>query len=247
MQELRFLTHTLWKFKNKDKLSSKNYRMKKINLIIGLCLVTLGGIHSQTIDVDNYFSGLNVVTEKGGLPDGVIGSSYITDEFQPAKISTDDKTYAVRYNAYRDEMEIQHNNQNYYLTKTVGFTITFITDNKVYQSFPLPENAGKTGFFVVLAAGDKGTVLLREKITFIEGSQSSTGYDSAQPPQFKRQKDTFYLYRNGMATEITTKKKDFLNLFGAQSKQVESYMKKEKLNPKKAEDLSQIFTYYNSL
>ena len=177
------------------------------------------------------------------------GTSYINEDFLPAKLSSADKVYAMRYNAYQDEMEYKNDGNSYYLPKNFNYSVTFTGNNKVYQVYSFEEKGNtKSGFFVVPFSGDKICLLLKEKIEFYEEVPAKSGYQKSKPPKLKREKDKLYMcYKDNTATELPSKKKNILLLFSDAAKDIEDYAKKNKLGFSNNEDLIEIFKYFNSL
>ena len=179
----------------------------------------------------------------------LVGSSYIDKIFQAAKISVDSTIYSIRFDAYQDEMEIEKDNQKFYLRKDFNYTATFLGTNKVYQVYDYEDtDQDRTGFFVVLFNGDKVSLLMKERIKFFEEVIAKSGYDKHQPPTLKRVKDKLYIgYKNNETEELPKKKNEILKLFSNNSKNIESFAKENKLGFKNKKDLIKIFTYYHTL
>lgn len=179
----------------------------------------------------------------------LVGSIYINENFLPAKLSDSQNNYLIRYNAYQDEMEVKKNGNSYYLSKNLNYTINFEGTNKSYQVYNYSKkNETVPGFFVILYAGDKISLLRKEKIKFFEEVKAKTGYDKYKPPTLKRVDDEIYIgYKNNLAIELPNKKKEVLNLFVSKSKEVETFVNEHKLGFKSEEDLIKIFSFYHSL
>ena len=217
-----------------------------ILLIMLLCSITN---YSQTIIIPELRNDMQSTISFDLRSKDLVGSSYIEKNFLPAKLSVDGAIYSMRFNAYKDEMEIEKDNNKFYLRQDFNYTATFLRTNKVYQVYKYEEkDQDKTGFFVVLFSGDKVSLLLKEKIQFYEEVIAETGYDKYQPPALKRKKDKLYIgYKNNETKELPKKKKDIIKLFSSKSKNIESFAKENKLGFKNKEDLVKIFTYYHSL
>lgn len=182
--------------------------------------------------------------------DATEGSSYVVEEFSPVRLSNDEKIYLMRYNAFKDEMEINKDDKLYFLPKVMDYTVTFINNNKVYQIFTDTDkdSSNKDGFFVVLFKGDNISLLLKEKIIISTKVDPILGYDQKNPPKLKRLKDELYIgYKNNTIREFPRRKKDILKLFSTKSNEIKSYAKKNNLNLKNKKDLIKIFAYYDSL
>lgn len=213
--------------------------------------ITVIGVscYSQTTESDQMLKNSVTITSFDYGDKGLVGSSYINDAFLPAKLSDNNETYFLRYNAYKDEMEGKKNNNFYRLIKKLDYTISFKAIDKTYKVLNYEDdNKNILGFFVVLFNGDKISLLAKERIKFFEEVKAKTGYDKYQPPTLKQLKDKLYIsYNNKEASELPDRKNDILNLFSSKAVEVEKYAKKNKLKLKSTDDLIQLFKYYNAL
>jgi len=205
-------------------------------------------IYSQ-YDSEHLFNNSNIVPSFDHRSNSLLGSSYINEQFLAVKLAHTEKTYLMRYNAYKDEMEFEKDGKLFYLTKAYNFLITFDGLNKVYQVFSYQENKrAKDGYFIVLSNGDKVSLLLQEKIKYFDGVKARSGYTEDKPASLKRLNDKLYIgYKNSTASELPNKKKDLLKLFSSKSTEIEAYAKKNNLGFKNTEDLIQLFKHYNAL
>ena len=178
----------------------------------------------------------------------VIGSSYVNENFLSGTISNREMVYSMRYNAYRDEMEIELQGKPFYLPKTNNYSINFDIINKEYQLLDYAENGeSKKGFFVVLDKNDKTQLLIKESIKLYKEVPAKLGFTRYEPPKLGRLKDEIYIAKNNEAIKLPTKKKDILNFFSNKSKEIDLFAKKNKIGFKKTEDLIKIINYYNTL
>lgn len=174
------------------------------------------------------------------------GTIYINEDFKPVKLINYKKTYFFRYNAYKDKMEFLRDPDTLSLPNTFNSTITFVGINKTYGVYNYKER-NTTGFFVVLQKG-KVSLLLKETIRYYPAVYPQTGYDKYKSPKFKRERDRLFLSdENNFVTELPKKKKEVVKLFSNKLKEIESFIKKNKLNIKNKEDLITIVKYYNEL
>ena len=216
--------------------------------VITLLLLSLSG-YSQKTDSEQTLVHRTSITSFDLRSKELVGSIYINEDFLPAKLSNSQDQYLMRYNAYLDEMEVEKNGNAYHLSKNLNYSINFEGINKTYQVYNyLEKKETVPGFFVVLYSGDNISLLIKEKIKFFEEVKPKTGYDKYVPPTLKRVSDEFYIgYKNRVAKELPSKKKDILDLFESKGSAIESYAKINNLGFKNREDLIQIFKYYDTL
>lgn len=179
----------------------------------------------------------------------LVGTYYINNEFVPGKVSNQKAVYLMRYNAFKDIMEMELNNKPYYFPLSTNYSVTFESLNKTYQVLDYKEKElTKKGLFVVVFVGDEISLYLKEKIKFFEEVKAKTGYDKYKPPTLKRVDDEFYIgYKNSSAIILPNKKKDIISLFGSKADAIESYAKENNLGFKSKDDLFKIFRFYSTL
>lgn len=179
------------------------------------------------------------------------GSSYIDENYVEAEIFNVEEVAQIRYDAFLDEMDVKTEEGSRYLKKELNTLITFIKEDKVYTVSNYDDvGVTKTGYFVVLVRDDakKLSLLVQEKIILKEEVKPKTNYDKYKPPTLKRLKDKIFVsLNNNPAMELSIRKKEILNIFSSKSKIVEKFAKENKLSFKKQEDLTKIFSYYNTL
>lgn len=138
-------------------------------------------------------------------------------------------------------MEVVKDDETVTLPMISGYSVSFENSDTQYQVFSAEEDV--QGFFVVISEGENFKLLNKESVEYKEAVPSN-GIKMYEPLTFKCQKDRFYIgYKNNTATRLPTKKKEFFALFGKTSKGISSYVKKNKLNIKKEDDLVKIFQY----
>lgn len=179
----------------------------------------------------------------------LVGTYYINNEFVPGKISNQKAVYLMRYNAYKDVMEMELNNKQYYFPLSTNYSVTFESLNKIYQVLDYKEKEiTKKGLFVVVFLGNEISLFLKEKIEFFEEVVAKTGYDKYVPPTLKRVDDKFYVvFKNNPAIALPNKKKEVISLFESKGSAIESYAKINNLGFKNREDLIKICKYYDTL
>lgn len=200
------------------------------------------GSNNIFINTDNLIT-IDLISKE------LVGTYYINNEFVSGKISNQKAVYLMRYNAYKDIMEMELNNKPYYFPLSTNYSVTFESLNKTYQVLDYKEKElTKKGLFVVVFIGDEISLFLKEKIKFFEEVKAKTGYDKYKPPTLKRVDDEFYIgYKNSSAIALPNKKKDIISLFGSKADAIESYAKENNLGFKTKDDLFKIFRFYSTL
>lgn len=205
--------------------------------------------YSQHSDVDHIYLNTTSLTSIDLTSKELIGNSYIEERFLIGSISNQETSCLIRYNAYRDEMEVELDNKPYYLPLSSYYSITFKLSNKTYQLLDFNEKkTTNKGFFVVQYIGTELSLFLKEKIKLYDEVPPKAGFSQYEPPKLGRVKDKLFIgYGDNTAIELPNKKKDVLKLFSSKNSKIQSYAKENKLGFKKEKDLIQILKYYNSL
>lgn len=155
----------------------------------------------------------------------------------------------VKYDMQQDL--VQYNNKSGSIEALTARKVLFVEifDNTISQYrhfYSLPYSA--TGsyrapvFFELLAEG-KMTLLVRENLEY---RTYSSPYYFGSYSRLVLVYKYYILQENGTITEFIGKKNDLFNLMGKYAKDVEEFMKVNKLKIDDREDFAKIVTYYNS-
>jgi len=217
--------------------------MKK-TLIVLLCIISIpvfaqgGNLDLPTAYIRNTLSGAN------NLPNDVVGSVYINDKFQPGKVQIDDKAFDafIRYNAYKDEFEIQN--------QAGEITTVLRRDNVVVQMGPetyeiysfIDEDGNKRQGYLQKMNEGKNLLLVRKNIELIPRREATSTYSMDQPPKLELETQYFIKVSGKPAEPIRLKKKDILRLIPD-----EDFKEYVKENDLKLKDESEIIQALNAL
>ena len=223
--------------------------MKKgIFLFIGV--MSMFTINAQNINVD-IATERNLMSKNVSNKVNADGSPYINDNFASIRITQyKDRLFNARYNAYNGEMEVRiEDNKVIALDNNSDYEVIFTSDNKTYRTvnYVTDQDYAKKGFLVVISENDKYSLFKEEKIKFLQKVKATTSYQQDKPAKFQREDDRFYLKINDETTYVPQKKKDLLEAFPEHAKDLKSYMKKNKLNPKNEDELIKIVEYLSTL
>lgn len=217
-------------------------------VIVLMLLISISGFCQNTSSNEIFINTDNLITIDLTSKE-LVGTYYINNEFVPGKISNQKAVYLMRYNAYKDVIEMELNNKQYYFPLSTNYSVTFESLNKIYQVLDYKEKEiTKKGLFVVVFLGNEISLFLKEKIEFFEEVKPKTGYDKYVPPTLKRVDDKFYVvFKNNPAIALPNKKKEVISLFESKGSAIESYAKLNNLGFKNREDLIKICKYYDTL
>ena len=151
----------------------------------------------------------------------LVGTVYIDNEFKLATTSIAKSEYLTRYDAYHDQMEIEVNNQQYYLPKTLGSLVIF--NYKTYGIYTYNEDKL---FFKIALTTTKLNLLVKETIKLNQEVESN-GMVAYKPKTLTRIKDQyFYALKNNEAFKLPKNKKQLYAIFSKNSKIIQQFVKK---------------------
>jgi hypothetical protein len=181
----------------------------------------------------------------------VEGSPYLDVKFKPARINDLEATNLVRFDAVNHQVEIHvRGNSVMILDDSEPFTISLLDGSgNVYVNRKYRDENGevKQSIFLRNRETDAFGLFEREQINFYKEVKAQ-GYQEHQPPQYKKERSTFYLLDkrggNDILLELPTRSKKFVEHFPDRSKDVKDIIKEEKLDLYKAEDLIKVLEQY---
>lgn len=211
-------------------------------LFLFLAFLINYSVYSQVININGMPT---VLTTTDDVPDDLKAIQYKKYAFKDYKACyvDDNKERAfLRYNIFDDQMEFVKDGNIYYLVKDEGRYVRF-ADNTNYKVYNLN---GEKGFFLVHSDG-KNALVAKQGVRFVEAKKAQSGYEADKPADYKRRKDVLYFDLEGKGlVKVPTKKKEFFSVFGSNSTEVKSFMKKNKVGYKKEKDLKKILNFLNS-
>ncbi|TRX72485.1 hypothetical protein [Carboxylicivirga sp. M1479] len=177
------------------------------------------------------------------------GSPYLFDT-NTASIALEDNQkiegLTMRYNVYKDVMEIAKGEQYYQLPQEKIFANISLEEHlfclKVYES----SGKKKTGYFETLLNGQTASLYMQYNIFLIE-AQESKGYIEAKKPEFKSNPPKLFVEFDDGVLHYIKSKNDFLELAPKYQEELASFIKKNKVKFKKSESVKKLVEYYNSL
>jgi len=177
------------------------------------------------------------------------GTPYLNENFVIGTIydyKTKYEGIPMRYNSYDDLIEFKENNQLFILDPQPRIRRieldgrTFVVDG--YES----KGKIKQGYFLLLDSG-KATLMSKKVVTYKEQQPPRALDIGPTPAKYSTAPDAFY-YKigDGIAMKVDNLKK---MIAGFPDKQTEltEFAKKEKISPKKEDELIKLIKYYNSL
>ena len=177
------------------------------------------------------------------------GTPYLNEQFVEGEIvfgEANRTKVPVRYNAFQDLMEYQQNGKALALDPSKKIKEVKMGDEVFIVEKYNMEGKSKLGFLNLLDTGK--ITLVSKKIVKYQEPLKGRGFDGGDlPAKFSRSSDAFF-YRigDGELKEIGNLKELIASLPDSQE-EIKQFAKKEKISPKKQEELRKLVRYYNSL
>jgi hypothetical protein len=211
---------------------------RKINLTLGVVYLMVISVASAQIEGAN--SGTVTVPVKG--------TPYLDEAYVSGTIlfANNSRTAPVRYNAHKDLIEFQVDGQARVLDpsgtiKRVNFgEATFVVEK--YKD----DGITRYGYFNLLDSG-KVTLFSRKSVKYSPPLKGRALDGGDQPAEYRRAPDEFFFkVAGGELTEVKSIK-SMIAAFPDKQDELSAFAKKEKISPRKEDEMVKLIQYYNSL
>lgn len=227
-------------------LKKQNMKLSKLLLIAPIALAS-SYVTAQT-HVDNT-GKINMYSKKAES-ESAQGSQYFIDKFNPAHIGDLSDVSLVRYNAYKDEMEIKVNDAINVLQPIEKQAIKLINGTATYEYITYTDKEGVENqhFLIIISENPNLKIFKRERITLIPEQHPAGGYQKYKAPQYKKLDPEYYIQMNGgTVTAMSTRKSDIIALVPAKQSEVKDFIKTNKISTDEDADLKKLGAYLNTL
>ena len=221
----------------------------KIKILTAAALIATGFTVSAQFNSSALNSGnrqVNLIKKKETAAEG---SMYINDKFIPAKISGQQSTYMLRYNAYHDYFEMTGSDgEPKQLPVTPGEQITIINKNYILADYKDSKDESFKGYLSVIYGGTKVKIYRRERIVYQAATEAANSYQQGKPAAYKRAADEFYISTDGQpALFLQPSRKGISKLFPDKAKQIQEFMKANNIDLETEEGLKRIGAYLDTI
>jgi hypothetical protein len=224
--------------------------MMSVALLLSQVNLAQTNIISSAADLMNFLnSDLDYIEAKNDRYRTVEGSPYLDDEFLPGSLSFSNTKYTgipLRYNIYEGYFEFQTDQGVKFFDPRVTRidTVWLEGDTFLYVYFQ-DGKARKQTFMKAVRLGPT-SVYLRNAVILTQ-PEESTGYTAAKPASFQKLSESIYVQVEGTPAMEFKGKKSLEEVFPAHYKELNKYIKSEKLKLKKAEDVARLCEYHDGL
>ncbi|MBV6879216.1 hypothetical protein NG800_006675 [Epilithonimonas ginsengisoli] len=172
------------------------------------------------------------------------GSPYLYPEYKKASIAYNKTLVDMRYNAYKDEVEIISNNQSITIYKKLEYSPIHIIDSDEYiYLMEYPYDGKKvTGYLFEVRKNEEFTIFIKISKTYNKGRYAQDSFDIDKANSYEDLADVFYIKKtNEEIVQMPSTKKKLIELFPNKKIKIEQTIKENKLDSRKLNVLSQIF------
>ncbi|MGB3342933.1 MAG: hypothetical protein WBA61_03395 [Aequorivita sp.] len=232
--------------------------MKKI-LALGLLALSTTGVFAQSqnsqYDIYARTIDLNQKSLAFGLTEAAFEAikdeAYANPNFLIGKIFQEDQVLKdnvpMRYNAYADEIEIKINETDQAYGALIKDPDIFVKVGKeIYVFVPFEGSNAKGGYFSVLADGKNYGLYKKTTAVFREPRVAETSYQKDTPPSFQKTV-IYYLVKDGKFLEMPSSKSRILKMMDIKKKEMNAFIKTNKIDLGNEADLIKTITYFDSL
>jgi len=180
----------------------------------------------------------------------VSGSPYLLDDWSKGIVEQGNKVsykdVDLKYNLFKDELFFKNPRDGSmlgFVLPVTGFTLALKDKIEIYRNgFPEIDNFNSKSYYQVLFDGGI-KLLFKNYRTLIEVKP----YNSSTTEKKLVDNTFFYVFLDNVMTKFKPSRKDFLELFKSKSVEIADFIKNEKIDFKKHDDLIKVFVFYNKL
>jgi len=233
--------------------------MKKLQFALLVGLITFG-IQAQGIGAYTYLESKNIDIQQqqefSALTENefnnIQGSPYASEIFQSGNVYQNDKLVSknlfLRYNGYSDEVEIKTGNAADAYGAMLKNSETYAKIGKEVYIFVEKDGSSSNGhYFNIVTAGDYFDLYKKTASTFKAPYKGKTSYDTDKPGKFLETKTYYLVSKEGVFHELPNRKSKILKVMSTKEKELNSFIKSNKLDVSNEKDLSKLVGYYNSI
>lgn len=178
------------------------------------------------------------------------GSEYFNKEFMEGEIFTSDNErftgVPMRFNAYHGEVEVMMPDQTIWSLTNISSIVKIVLNSSTLVHRRFITEGGETSGFLALVYNGKNLIYRRDYKVFMEGKPSN-GIVNEIPPEIVDRPKEYYVDTGNGLPRFFRSSRELAEIIGSHSQEINSFVKKEKINFKKEEDLVKLFSYIDSL
>ena len=173
------------------------------------------------------------------------GAPYLYSEYKKAKIANNQKSVDLRYNAYKDEVEIINDGRNMVIFKNQEYSPIHILDSdEILYLVTYPYNDKfVTGYLFEVKKYPDFTILMKISKSYTKGKYAQDTFDTRKDNSYEDLPDVFYIQNSdGKIVEMPKTKSKLIEMFPQKKEKIEKNILKNKIDTKDLKVLSRLFT-----
>jgi hypothetical protein len=177
------------------------------------------------------------------------GTPYLNEQYVDGEVlygSANRAQMQLRYNIYQDLMEYQQNGKPLGLDPSNTIKKVKVGDDVFVVEKIEQDGKTKYGFLNLLDSG-KISLLSRKVVKFQQPLKGRALDGGDIPAKFSRRSDTYFYKLNDSTLKKIDNAKDMIKLLPGKQDDLKHFAKREKISPKKEDELVKLVQYYNSL
>ncbi len=220
--------------------------MKNTLQTLLLSTVLISGSNAFAQNINNSGSSIINKSSMGAKP---MGSQYFNEGYAPANLQ-DMGITMIKYNAYLDQIEIKSAaDQTSVLNVQEGQLITTTDGKNAYEfvSYVTDDNETVKGYLNLISNNSQVKIYERLRVFLQPETDTKSGYEAYKPPTYKKASTKYFIKIKDNKIVQFNKKKEIFELFPGKEKQINEYIKSNKISLSDEADLSKLGTYLDSL
>jgi hypothetical protein len=181
----------------------------------------------------------------------VKGSPYQSNEFILAEIAGASNKVMIRYNIFKDIIEIQFDNKQIYtLAKQEPFsTISPINKpDKIKLTRYVNKEGEQLGYLTQIYASKQIDIYRKDRVNFQKAKEASSSYHEAYPAQFIKLKPEYYWnLKNNQITLLPGNKKGILELYPDKKEAINNFFKSNKIDFDEEKNIIELSKFIQTL
>lgn len=176
----------------------------------------------------------------------VIGSPYLTEDFQSSLVYWDRKWtdgIDLRYDIYHDCFEAKLKSGIIIIDPVKNNLDTLKHNGEVFVRKVLDQGKEKKFSYLSLLGQENGYSVYKRYYMVLNAASPSDGYSEAKPAEFKRNSPIYFVFREHENWEVKGNK-SLSEIFGIEAKKVKSYLKEQDYKLSREQDLVEAVLYF---
>lgn len=188
-------------------------------------------------------------------PLNIQGSHYFESNFKIARLEYFGRvlndTGFMRYNAYRDEIEMadtqMQTNSDVVLIKSADVIPEIDGERYEYLPYRLENGNAYIGYLINIFNGKNDRLFLKKKKTFMEAKVARTSLENSFPPRYVESIEIYISSKGDTPVILKQTKKNLINYFQKNSDKIKKYIKSERLKVSNLNSVIKIFEFAENL